>query len=189
MTPASGNDAERDALANVLGAFALVVSDEMGRAVVAAGEQPRGSVTDAATLSALAQFLGGATLHRLHQVLGLTPSGAVRLVDRLAAAGLVTRTAGNDARSRSVRLTESGNDRSRAVRAARSSYLGGLLNGLTEGEVSQLHDLLGRVLANVVDAKDGGAWTCRLCDLTACGRADGHCPVANAARAKYGAPA
>jgi DNA-binding MarR family transcriptional regulator len=29
---------------------------------------------------------------------------------------------------------------------------------------------------------DGTAWICRLCDLGACGRADGRCPAANAAR-------
>jgi rubrerythrin len=40
-------------------------------------------------------------------------------------------------------------------------------------------------MANVVDRKDRGAWICRLCDLGACGRAEGHCPAASAAAAKY----
>jgi len=189
MSAGAGSDEDRDALANLLGALALVVSDEMGRTVVTAGEQSGGSVTDAATLAALTQFLDGATLDRMHEVLGLTPSGAVRLVDRLAAAGLVTRATGSDRRSRSVRLTESGSDRAREVHAARSAYLARLLDGLADDEVGQLRGLLGRVLANVVEAKAGGAWTCRLCDLTACGRSVGRCPAANAARAKYGPPA
>jgi DNA-binding MarR family transcriptional regulator len=180
---------ERAALANVLGAVALVVTDEMGRAVVAAADQARGSVTDAATLAALAEFLDGATLDRVHRVLGLTPSGAVRLVDRLQAAGLVVRDPGTDGRSRSVRLTEPGRDRARAVHAARSSYLSRLVGDLSDDEVAQLRGLLGRVIANVVDEKEGGAWTCRLCDLRACGRDEGRCPTANAARARYGAPA
>jgi hypothetical protein len=29
-------------------------------------------------------------------------------------------------------------------------------------------------------------WMCRLCDLDACGRADGSCPVERAAAARYG---
>ena len=80
----------------MLGALALVVTDELGRAVTRLlPRRGRGSVTDAAALSALAQFLDGATVDRVHQVLGVTPSGAVRLVDRLEAAGLVARRPGS----------------------------------------------------------------------------------------------
>jgi DNA-binding MarR family transcriptional regulator len=174
------------ALANVLGALALVVTDEM---VAAVTEGASGSVSDAAALSALSEFLDGATIDRVHRVLGLTPSGAVRLVDRLVEAGLATRGAGPDGRSRAVLLTPAGRDRAARVNGARASYLTSLLAGLSPAEVADLHRLLGRVLANVVEAKDGGAWTCRLCDLTACGRKQGHCPTANAAREKYGADA
>ena len=109
-TLAEAAEAQR-ALANVLGALALVVTDELGRSVT----EDVGSVTDAATLSALAQFLDGATVDRVHQVLGLTPSGAVRLVDRLEGADLVTRSPGPDGRSRAVRLTDAGRERALAV--------------------------------------------------------------------------
>jgi DNA-binding MarR family transcriptional regulator len=166
------------ALANVLGALALVVTDELGRAVT----DDLGSVTDAAALSALAQFLDGATVDRVHQVLGVTPSGAVRLVDRLESAGLVTRAAGPDGRSRAIRLTDSGRDRARAVGAARSAYLTSLVDGFEPDEVDALRGLLAKVMTRVVAAKDGGAWTCRLCDLTACRRPQGECPAMNAAR-------
>ena len=131
-------DAER-ALANVLGALALVVSDELGRAVT----EDVGSVTDAAALSALAQFLDGGTVDRVHQVLGLTPSGAVRLVDRLEAAGLVTRAPGPDRRSRAIRLTAMGRDRAQVVGGARSAYLARLTAGLSPDEVTTLRDLTG----------------------------------------------
>jgi hypothetical protein len=116
----------------------------------------------------------------------VTPSGAVRLVDRLAAAGLVTRGPGSDGRSRAILLTDAGRHRARAVGNARSTYLDGLLADLSPDDVDDLHRLLGVVMARVVAAKDGGAWTCRLCDLVACGREDGRCPAANAARARYG---
>ncbi|HKT04915.1 MAG TPA: hypothetical protein VJT31_35825, partial [Rugosimonospora sp.] len=62
------------------------------------------------------------------------------------------------------------------------------LDGLTAAERATLHQLLGRVMAGVVRDKEGGAWICRLCDLRACGRDEGHCPTANAAAAKYGPP-
>ncbi len=177
-------DIARDALANVLGALALVITDELGRAVTQATAEGRGAVTDAAALSALAQFLDGATVDRVHQVLGVTPSGAVRLVDRLEAAGLVTRLPGADGRSRAVRLTEAGRDRARAIGDARSAYLAGLLGDLTSSEVDVLRGLLARVMTGVVAGKDGGAWTCRLCDLVACRRSEGECPAMNAALAR-----
>ena len=174
-------DAQR-ALANVLGALALVVTDELGRSVT----EDVGSVTDAAALSALAQFLDGATVDRVHQTLGLTPSGAVRLVDRLEGAGLVTRAPGPDRRSRAVLLTDAGRERAGAVGEARSAYLAGLVGALEPAEVEVLRGLLAKVMAAVVGAKNGGAWTCRLCDLTACRRAQGECPAQNAAQARFG---
>ena len=188
------DESARGALANVLGALALVVTDETARVVTEAIafdqaiDRRRGSVTDAAGLSALAQFLDGATLDRVHQVLGVTPSGAVRLVDRLEAAGLVARAAGPDGRSRSVRLTEAGRERARTVGRARAAYLRGLVDGLSADEVDVLRGLLGTVMANVVHAKEGGAWTCRLCDLTTCRRDHGECPAHQAAKADSSEP-
>jgi DNA-binding MarR family transcriptional regulator len=181
VTDASGG--ARGAAANVLGAVALVVSDEMTRAVV--GSSGRASATDAAALAALAQFLDGGTLDRVHQVLGLTPSGAVRLVDRLEVLGLVRREAGPDARSRAVRLTDEGRDRARRVQAARAAYLSSLTAPLSPDEIDVLRGLLAKVMAGVVAHKDGGAWTCRLCDLTACRRPQGECPAMNAAMARH----
>ena len=180
MAPDDGR-AARDALANVLGALALVVTDEMTRNVSAAATGAS-SATDAATLSALAQFLDGATIDRVHQVLGLTPSGAVRLVDRLEGAGLVTREPGTDRRSRAVRLTASGREAAQRIGAARSAYLVGLVDGLAPDQVDSLRELLAAVMAGVVQHKHGGAWTCRLCDLAACRRSEGECPAYVAAR-------
>jgi DNA-binding MarR family transcriptional regulator len=174
-----------DREANVLGALALVLADHTAGAIAGAAGQ---STSAAAALSALHEFLDRPTIDRLRQVLGLTPSGAVRLVDRLVAAGLVARGPGEDGRSRSVSLTARGRRAAARVSAARAATLTGALAGLSAKERATLGGLLDRVMANVVRAKDGGAWICRLCDLTACERADGHCPAANAAREKYGAP-
>jgi DNA-binding MarR family transcriptional regulator len=171
-----------DRQANVLGALAQAITDQAAQAAAAAAGQ---SVSAAAALSALHHFLDRPTLDQLHQVLGLTPSGAVRLVDRLAEAGLVTRAAGGDRRSRSVVLTDAGRRAAGQVAAARAALLTSALDGLSPAERETLHALMSRIMANVVRGKEGGAWICRLCDLGACGRASGHCPAANAAAAKY----
>jgi DNA-binding MarR family transcriptional regulator len=172
--------------ANLLGALALLVTDQVSAAVAAAAG---GSGSAAAALSALHTFLDRPTIDRLRQVLGLTPSGAVRLVDRLADAGLVTRGPGDDARSRSVLLTPAGRRAAARVVAARGAVLERALGDLSANQRRTLHSLLGKVMGGLVREKDGGAWSCRLCDLTACGRNEGHCPTANAAAARYGVPA
>jgi DNA-binding MarR family transcriptional regulator len=170
-----------DRQANLLGALALVIADQTAQTVAAAAGQ---SVSAAAALSALHHFLDRPTLDQLRKVLGLTSSGAVRLVDRLTDAGLVTRGAGDDGRSRSVALTEDGRRMAERITAARAELLTDALDGLSPAERQTLDALMGRVIANMVHSKDGGAWICRLCDLDACGRAAGQCPTANAAATK-----
>ncbi|HXZ71909.1 MAG TPA: MarR family transcriptional regulator [Streptosporangiaceae bacterium] len=175
--------ADRAAAANVLGAVALAVADQVQVRVTPAGGR---SDSAAAALSALYHFPGRLTVDQLCQVLGLTHSGAVRLVDRLAGAGLVERAPGADRRSRSVRLTAAGRRAAHRVSDRRIAYLTSLLAGFSAAEKRALHELLGRVMGQVVDHKRGGAWICRMCHLQACGRAAGNCPAANAAALRYG---
>jgi DNA-binding MarR family transcriptional regulator len=171
--------------ANLLGALALVVADRMAASAATEAGEPGAA---AAALSALHHFLDQPTVDELRRVLGLTHSGAVRLVNRLEEQGLVVRGPGADGRSRAVTLTPAGRQAAARVGEARSAVLEGPLRELTAEQRGELRDLLGRVLAGVVRDKDGGAWICRLCDLQACGRADGRCPTANAAAVKYGGP-
>ena len=174
--------ATKVATANLLGALSVAIADQTSDRVAAACEHT-GSTP--AALSALAEFLDRPTQEQLRQVLGLTPSGVVRLVDRMADAGLVARRPGDDARSHSVILTAKGRRAATRIATARAGYLEQMLGGLSTTEVRSLHAILAKVAAEVVSAKDGGAWVCRLCDLDACGRAEGRCPVANAAAVKY----
>jgi DNA-binding MarR family transcriptional regulator len=174
-----------NAAANVLGALAVAITDRMSTAVAAAAGQ---SVSAAAALSALHNFPDPPNLDRLGQVLGLTHSGAVRLVDRLAEAGLVVRNPGVDGRSRVLALTPAGRTVAERVTAARTDALAGLLADLNPDERRALHGLTGRLMAALVRTKEGGAWTCRLCDLRACGRPAGRCPAARAAAARFGPP-
>ncbi len=143
------------------------------------------STSTVAALSSLHHFLDDATVDDLRRVLGLSHSGAVRLVDRLADAGLARRGPGRDHRSRSVALTERGAELAAEITEARLDAIDRLTVGLTSGERRTLVGLLGRVLANVVTTKDGGAWTCRLCSVSACGRQRGLCPAANAAAERF----
>jgi len=175
-----------DAEANLLGALALVVNDRTEEAIAATGLSP----SAAAALSALHQFLDHPSIERLRQVLGLTPSGTVRLVDRLVEAGYVTRGPAQDKRTVSVALTPKGRRAAARVEAARASVLSGALVDLSEAEQQTLHDLLGKLIAPFVranlDRGPGGGWICRLCDLAACGRDVGHCPTANTAAGYIG---
>jgi DNA-binding MarR family transcriptional regulator len=174
------------ATANLLGAVALALTDRTAGAVAVAGGGTALSPSAAAALSSLQQFLDRPTLDRLHAVLGVSPSGAVRLVDRLAANDLVARGPGADRRTRSVRLTRKGRAAAERVAAARAAVLEDAIADLSVDERRTLHELLGRIAERVVGTKQGGAWICRLCDLDACGRSEGRCPVADAAAARSG---
>lgn len=167
--------------ANVLGALALVVADRTSDAIARASGQ---SETGAAALSALHHFLDRPTIDRLRQVLGLTPSGTVRLVDRLVEAGYVTRGPGVDGRSRSVALTAAGRRAAERVAEARAEVLAGALAALTPAERETLQGLAGRLLATFTRGPGATRWICRLCDTGACGRTEGLCPAANAAAAR-----
>jgi DNA-binding MarR family transcriptional regulator len=170
--------------ANVLGALALVVTDQTDRAVATRSGQ---SESSAAALSALQEFLDQPTVDKIRRVLGLTPSGAVRLVDRLVDAGLVTRGPGADGRSRAISLTTEGRRAAAEVAAARAGVLADMTDGLTDDEFDSLHRLLSKVMGNAVRTKSRGAWICRMCDLAACERNLGHCPAAEAARIVHSA--
>jgi DNA-binding MarR family transcriptional regulator len=168
---------------NLLGALSLAVAD---RTTAAAGDALGQSESAAAALSALHHFLDDPSPDLLGRVLGLTPSGAVRLVDRLQEADYVRRRPGRDGRSVSVRLTASGQRAAKRVSAARAEVLEDALLDLAPGERQALDKLVSRVLVGLIREPGATRWTCRLCDTTACGRDAGRCPVANAARERFG---
>jgi len=175
--------AEDERAANLLGALALVVTDRTVDSVSSAAGQ---SETAAVALSALHHFLDRPTVDRLRQVLGLTSSGTVRLVDRLEGAGYVRRRAATDGRATVVTLTASGRRAAERVAKARTNVLGDALSTLSATERATFTDLVSRVLAGLVRDPDPTAtrWLCRLCDTGACGRDDGRCPVHNEVQAR-----
>lgn len=180
MTTFSPDGPDPARAANVLGALALVLTDRVTDAVEEAAAQAE---TGAVALSALVHVLPpDPSIDLLRQVLGLTHSGTVRLVDRLERDGQVRRVAGRDGRSTSVRLTAAGRRAATKVARSRTGELQAALAVLTSDEQEQLADLAGRVLAGLRRDGDGPVerWTCRMCDTTACGRLQGRCPVAGA---------
>jgi DNA-binding MarR family transcriptional regulator len=178
-----GGDAERlDRAGNLLGALSLSVANRTADAV---GDAAGQSETAAIALSALHQFLDDPPVDLLRRVLGLTPSGTVRLVDRLQDAGYVERRPGNDGRSVSLRLTASGRRAAKRVSGARAEVLQDALSVLDPGEREAFDEMVSRVLVGLIRGPGAVRWMCRLCDMKACGREAGRCPVANAARERY----
>lgn len=178
-----GDDAR---LANLLAVTATALADEIREQTVdAVGEHGAA----AAALVALSQSQDGAPIGRLADVLGLTHSGAVRLIDRLGELGYVRRREAPDRRAVSVRLTARGRAAAGRVAAARAAATQPLLAAMAPADRAWLSATLETVIEAIVEARlarraaEGwsGAWLCRLCDFTACGRPDGRCPAANAA--------
>jgi DNA-binding MarR family transcriptional regulator len=172
-----------DQTANLLGALSLVVTDRMADAMAVAGGRPESA---AAALSALLHFLDRPTVDRLRQVLGLTSSGTVRLVDRMVESGYVERGPGADGRSTSVLLTAAGRVAAEQVAAARAAVLLGALEGLSPAEREMLRGLVSKVVAGLIRGPGAVRWICRLCDIGICRGGEEGCPVGNAALARYG---
>jgi MarR family transcriptional regulator, negative regulator of the multidrug operon emrRAB len=168
-------------LDNLLASLALNLGEELSDALER-GSGLAGSAT--AALLALEEFLDGAHVGRLADVLGLTHSGAVRLVSQLELAGLAERSAGADRRRVEVRLTAGGRRTARAARAAREQVVRRATAGLTADEATMLEGLLARVVEARTEDRverrrqgEAGAWWCRTCDFAACGRPGGRCPA------------
>jgi len=170
--------------ANLLGALSLAVSDRMSEAVAAAAGQ---SQTAAAALSALHHFLDAPSVDLLRQVLGLTSSGTVRLLDRLQASGYVTRGAGRDGRSTAVALTPVGREAAERVSAARARLLEDTLAPLSDAERATFEQLVSKLLVGLMREPGAVRWTCRLCDTGTCRAEPGDCPLRIEARRRYGA--
>lgn len=177
----------RQHAANVLGALSLVVADRMNTAVEAIATL---GPSAPAALVAMHEFLDGGSVTQLSSVLGLTHSGTVRLVDRLAAEGLVERAGAQDARAVSVVLTRRGRRTAARILQTREKSLASALSALSPNEIDNLAAALDTMLTTVTlaRAEERSArpddrpqpWLCRLCDFAACGRSEGNCPVNNA---------
>jgi DNA-binding MarR family transcriptional regulator len=176
--------ASLDRPANVFGALALVVADQIADATSEAAGRADSAP---AALAALLHFLDHPSVDLLRQVLGLTSSGTVRLLDRLAEAGYIERREGADRRSTSIVLTDAGRVAAEQICRARSDVLDRATAALSPSERADLDLLVGKMLVGMMRGPGAVRWICRLCDTGICRGSPGGCPVGNAARQRYGA--
>lgn len=166
-------------LENIVGALALALSDDLLRQVQDQAPEPG----PAAAAIALLRHEPGMTIERLRRALGLSHSGAVRLIDRLVADALVARHPGpTDRRAVALHLTDEGERRCTAILAARRGALARVLGTLDDAERRVLGQLTEKLLAGLIDGLDDAYSTCRLCDADACP----DCPVDRALSASTG---
>ena len=168
--------ATTQAVANRVGALATAIEDRVTEAVAEATGMATTSTT---ALSALHHFLEAPSVELLRQVLGLTHSGAVRLVDRLERDGYVERRAGPDSRTISVSITPAGRRVARRASTARDRVVVGALAPLSTGEIAAVDRLLGRVLRGMKRGDGATSWICRRCHTDVCGVERGECPLAD----------
>ncbi len=188
MVPSGPGDRR---LTNIVGALAVALGDRIRDSTEgAAGHASAGP----SALVALHEFLGSGSMDQLRHAIGLSHSGAVRLVDRLTRDGFVERQPGADGRSVALALTATGHAAAKRVLSARAASIEILLDGLSEDEGQSLARITEKLLAAITEERladrdrgqpPSGGWLCRLCDLDACGRQDGVCPTASTAEAHH----
>ncbi|WP_419999444.1 MarR family winged helix-turn-helix transcriptional regulator [Streptomyces boninensis] len=176
--------------ANLLGATALAVTDELVSGPVAASAA---SPSGAAALIAL-HADPGVSVTELGRRVGLTQSAAVRMVDALERSAMVERRRTAN-KFTWIYPTEKGRSAAEVLLHGRQARLTAALAGLGEDEARTLGALLEKVLDGLYATSRAGPdpdaahhRICRLCDRTACTR-DAHCPVGEAEKAARGASA
>ena len=158
---------------NALSALALQVADATDEAVrTATGLSER-------ELAALV-LVGnrtGCSVSWLHARLGLTQSGAVRLLDRLQELSLIERTRTVGQRETALSVTARGEATVNRGTAARAEAIDAQLAGLTAAERDTFLALAARALAGHARSRDEGDEACRLCDWRVCSPG---CPMEHA---------
>jgi DNA-binding MarR family transcriptional regulator len=157
--------------ANLVGALSLTITERL----LDAGSEVGLDRSQAAALVTLSNH-PGQSIESMSMTLGLTHSGAVRLVDRLQASALVLRGPGGPGRTLALRLTEQGEDAAVGVLARRQAVIEQALTGLDEQELTGLEGLVARLLAALTSDRQSARRICRLCDEALCER-HGVCPV------------
>ncbi|MFN3232422.1 MAG: MarR family winged helix-turn-helix transcriptional regulator [Alphaproteobacteria bacterium] len=158
-----------DRTANLLGTVALAVADrieEIAREIVShSGATP-------AALVVIGYGLGPSN-HQLRRVLGLSHPGAVRLVDRLVADGLVERRRGRDKRAVALHLTDKGYKFRETLLEGRLAAIRQFLVPLDPSEQEDLAVLLHKLLSSMQPSDLERCRLCRLCDDSVCS----DCPI------------
>ena len=155
--------------ANLLGALGLAVADRIH--AVARDILQRSGETPAALV--VIGYGQGPSNDRLRHVLGLSHPGAVRLVDRLVADGLVRREKAEDRRAVALHLTDKGKSVREALLAERLRAVQSVLDPLSAAERDAFGELLHRILQGLPESDLDKRRLCRMCDDRVCT----DCPV------------
>ena len=149
---------------NAVSALALQVSDAADAAI---HETVSLSARELAAL-VLVRNREGCTVSWLHARLGLTQSGAVRLLDRLQQLGLIARERSAGQREVALTVTAQGEEAVALGTLARSQAIDAQLAGLAPADRDTFMTLAARALASTSRSRDQGDEACRLCDWRAC---------------------
>lgn len=164
---------------NLLGALAIAAADLV--LAVAADGIGHGGETGAALVAI--GHMPGLSNDALGRALRLSHPGTVRLVDRLVAAGLVTRgVSAADRRAVALDLTDAGRARRAAILAEREAALGDLLAPLSAAERTRFAALAAKMLRGRARTGIEGLAICRLCDEARCANCPIDAGIADAAR-------
>jgi MarR family transcriptional regulator, negative regulator of the multidrug operon emrRAB len=151
--------------ANLVGALAVAVVDRLHDVRV---DDDGRSLTATAALNHL-RLRPGQNIDFLARLLQISHPATVRLVDRLEAEGLVERRPdSDDARSRTLVLTHTGQRVALAATKTRLEVLDEVLAALSATERRQLEPLLEKVLASLTEERWDARHICRLCDFPTC---------------------
>lgn len=172
------------AIANRLGAAALTLSDAVRDATEAATGMAGGIP---AALISLREWADGASVEVLADTMRLSHSRAVRVVDRLEAAGLARREPdSSDGRRALVWLNPAGRELADRALAARSRALLSVVAALDASHQRGLDREIASLLEVMTVDVHAARSTCRLCDAHACGHYEGTCPVTRAVDRRRG---
>lgn len=158
-----------DRTTNLLGSLALGITDRIKSGLSALFERSG----EAAAAIVVLGYAPGLSVEILRQVLDLSQPGAVRLIDRLEADGLVERRKGTDGRVVALHLTQEGGALRQRLMDRRLDTLEAALKGLTAEERQILGELLAKVLVNLPETEMAKHRICRMCSVRLCSG----CPI------------
>jgi DNA-binding MarR family transcriptional regulator len=165
-----------DRTANLLGVLGLAV---FGRIENTARDILHHTGEAPAAIVVIGYGLGPSN-DQLRRILGLSHPGAVRLVDRLVADGLVERREGADKRAIALHLTKRGKNLREKLLRGRLAAIRPLLEPLTDAEQEALGALMHKILASMETTDLERCTLCRLCDDRVCS----DCPIPAEFRSK-----
>ncbi len=159
------------ALDNLIGAFALLVNDD----VVAGLTRATGLNPSSQAALLCIDIYPACSINQLRTALALSHAATVRCVAALVAAGWVRKGRAQDKRSVALELSAEGRRMQRRLLGERGKALRGFNAALTAGEQRVLEGLLRKLLWAATRDAAHAMQVCRMCDCAPC--LEENCPV------------